>query len=141
MNNCDLEKLSVSGVKLEPPFTPDITRYQAVVPSQVARISVDAWTSDSGATWTLLGGSGSRLVTLKDGLNPVVVDVTAEDGTTKKYVLEITKLSASHVSLEGISLSEGLDLAPSFAPDVFEYSCTYAYYLRPVAVNYHCLMH
>ncbi|XP_073528280.1 uncharacterized protein [Phyllobates terribilis] len=54
MNNCDLEKLSVSGVKLEPPFTPDITRYQATVSSQAARISVDAWTSDSGATWTLL---------------------------------------------------------------------------------------
>lgn len=54
MNNCDLEKLSVSGVKLEPSFTPDVTRYQARVPSQVTRVSVDAWTSDAGATWTLL---------------------------------------------------------------------------------------
>ncbi|XP_077138657.1 uncharacterized protein LOC143804440 [Ranitomeya variabilis] len=135
MNNCDLEKLSVSGVKLEPPFTPDITRYQAVVPSQVAQISVDAWTSDSGASWTLLGGSGSRLVILKDGLNPVVVDVTAEDGTAKKYILEITKLSASHVSLEGISLSEGLDLALSFAPDVFEYSCAVPYFHSNISIK------
>ncbi|XP_073528279.1 uncharacterized protein [Phyllobates terribilis] len=135
MNNCDLEKLSVSGVKLEPPFTPDITRYQATVSSQAARISVDAWTSDSGATWTLLGGSGSRLVPLKDGLNPVVVEVTAEDGTAKKYVLEITKLSTSHASLEGISLSEDLDLAPSFAPDVFEYSCAVPYFHSNISIK------
>ncbi|KAM4040250.1 uncharacterized protein ACNLHF_011621 [Anomaloglossus baeobatrachus] len=135
MNNCDLEKLSVSGVNLEPPFTPDMTRYRARVPSQVAQVSVDAWTSDTGATCTVLGGNGSRIVTLKDGLNPVVVEVTAEDGTAKKYVLEITKLSASYAFLEGIGLSEDLDLVPSFAPDVFEYSCAVPYFHSSVIMK------
>ncbi|XP_075719227.1 uncharacterized protein LOC142760141 isoform X2 [Rhinoderma darwinii] len=135
MNNCDLEKLSVSGVKLEPPFKPDITIYQARVSSQVTRTSVDAWPSDTGATWTLLGGSGSKIVFLKDGLNSVVLEVTAEDGTAKKYFLEITKLSTSHASLEGIILSEDLNLAPSFAPDVFEYSCTMPYFQNSISIK------
>ncbi|XP_056423891.1 uncharacterized protein LOC130362843 isoform X2 [Hyla sarda] len=135
MNNCDLEKLSVCGLKLDPSFKPDITRYQARVPSQVTRISVDAWTSDTGASWTVLGGGGSRTVTLKDGLNSVVVEVTAEDGSAKKYILEITKIPAGHASLEGISLSEDLDLAPSFAPDVFEYSCTVPYFHSSISIK------
>ncbi|KAM3909931.1 LOW QUALITY PROTEIN: uncharacterized protein RB166_021483 [Leptodactylus fuscus] len=120
-DNCDLERLSVSGVKLEPLYKSDITRYQVRAPSQVTQLSVDTWTRDSGATCTLLGGGGSRTVTLRDGLNPVVVEVTAEDGTAKKYPLEITEFCAS---LEGIALSEELNVAPPFAPDVLEYSCT-----------------
>ncbi|XP_040286115.1 uncharacterized protein LOC120999308 [Bufo bufo] len=135
MNNCDLEKLSVTGVTLDPPFKPDTTRYQARVPSQVTSLSVDARTSDTGASWTLLGGSGSRVVTLKDGLNSVVLEVTAEDGTAKKYTLEITKLSASHASVEGIRLSEDLNLAPSFAPDVFQYSCAVPYFHSSIIIK------
>ncbi|XP_071996515.1 uncharacterized protein [Engystomops pustulosus] len=135
MNNCDLEKLSVPGVKLQPPFKSDITNYQTRVASQVTQISVDAWTSDTGASWTVLGAGGSRTVTLKDGLNSVVVEVTAEDGTAKKYVLEITKLSASQASLEGMSLSEDLNLAPSFSPDVFEYSCTAPYFQTSISIK------
>ncbi|XP_066450937.1 uncharacterized protein [Eleutherodactylus coqui] len=135
MNNCDLEKLSVSGVKLEPTFEPDVTRYRAKVPSQVTRTSVDAQTSDTGASWTLLGGGGSKIVTLKDGVNPVVVEVTAEDGTAKKYIVEISKLSASHAALEGIRLSEDLNLAPSFAPDVFEYSCAVPYFHSSISIK------
>ncbi|XP_063774475.1 uncharacterized protein LOC134910412 isoform X2 [Pseudophryne corroboree] len=135
MNNCDLEKLSVSGVKLEPPFKPDITNYKATVPNQLTRISVDACPSDTGASYTLLGGGGSKYMTLKDGINDVIIEVTAEDGTVKKYTLEVTRLSASHSSLEGISLSKDLYLVPSFDQDVFEYSCNVPYFQRSISVE------
>ncbi|XP_040207190.1 uncharacterized protein LOC120937775 isoform X1 [Rana temporaria] len=135
MNNCDLEKLSVPGVKLEPSFKPDITKYKVTVSSQRKQITVDAYPSDNGASCTVLGGEGSKVVTLKDGLNSVVVEVTAEDGTMKKYFLEITKLSASQALLEGIHLSEDLKLEPSFAPNTFEYSCTVPYFQNSIIVE------
>ncbi|XP_041418568.1 uncharacterized protein LOC108716581 isoform X2 [Xenopus laevis] len=124
MNNCDLEKLSVPGVKLEPTFRADITTYRATVPSCITQIKVDALTSDTGASYTLLGSGGSKLITLKDGVNTVTVEVTAEDGTVKKYVLEVTKISADQALLHGIKLPEDLQLVPPFASDVYEYACT-----------------
>ncbi|KAM4770936.1 uncharacterized protein WCC33_002715 [Rhinophrynus dorsalis] len=125
MNNCDLEKFSVPGVVLEPTFRADITNYKATVPSHLKHISIDACPSDTGASYTLLGNGGSKVITLEDGLNTVTVEVTAEDGTVKKYAVEVIKLSASHASIQEIKISEDLKLVPSFAPDVFEYSCSF----------------
>ncbi|XP_072266376.1 uncharacterized protein [Pyxicephalus adspersus] len=135
MNNCDLEKLSVPGVKLEPSFKPNITKYKATLPSHRTQITVDAYPSDNGASCTVLGGEGSKVVMLKDGLNSVVVEVTAEDGTIQKYVLEITKLSASQALLEGIHLSEDLKLVPSFAANIFEYSCLVPYFQNSIILE------
>ncbi|KAM5164820.1 uncharacterized protein ACMZJ9_007246 [Mantella aurantiaca] len=135
MNNCDLEKLCVPGVKLEPTFKADITKYTVTVPSQRTQITVDAFPSDSGASCTVLGGEGSKVVKLKDGLNSVVVEVTAEDGTIKKYILDITKLSASQALLDGIHLSEDLKLVPSFAADIYDYSCTVPYFQNSIIME------
>ncbi|KAM4693126.1 uncharacterized protein O3C94_003849 [Discoglossus pictus] len=135
MNNCDLEKLCIPGVKLEPPFKPDITKYKATVPSQLTQIKVDAFTSDTGASSSLLGGDGSRVVMLKDGINHIIIEVTAEDGTVKKYSLEVTKLSASNALLQGITLSEDLQLVPPFASNVYEYSCIVPYFQSNISIH------
>ncbi|XP_053316215.1 uncharacterized protein LOC128483919 [Spea bombifrons] len=135
MNNCDLEKLSVPGVKLVPPFRPDITSYNATVPSQITQITLDMYPSDTGASCALLGGGSSKCVTLKDGLNNIVVEVTAEDGTEKNYILEVTKMSASQASLQDIKLPEDLKLIPSFLPDVYEYSCTVPFFQDSITIH------
>ncbi|XP_030050541.1 uncharacterized protein LOC115464288 [Microcaecilia unicolor] len=135
MNNCDLEKFAISGGKLEPPFQPQVTHYKAIVASNVPKISLDLLTADNGASYNILGGDGSRVISLKEGINTICIEVTAEDGTTKKYVLEVTKLSSSCASLQGLKLSEDLQLLPSFASNVYEYSSTVPYYLSNISIQ------
>ncbi|KAL7877350.1 hypothetical protein SRHO_G00039930 [Serrasalmus rhombeus] len=122
MDNCDLEKLLVDGVKLCPPFQPEITLYTATVPSNISTVTLDLLTSDCGASYRILCGDGSRTVKLEDGLNQVDVEVTSEDGTLKKYSIELTKLLASEASLSALIIKRQ-QLHPAFSPDTHEYSC------------------
>ena len=54
MDNCDLEKLSCSGGKLEPPFKPDITSYKVTIESKVSKVTLDFLTSDCGASYKIV---------------------------------------------------------------------------------------
>lgn len=54
MDNCDLEKLSVSGAKLHPAFTPDVTDYKVTVESSVNKVTLDLMTSDCGASYSIV---------------------------------------------------------------------------------------
>jgi hypothetical protein len=77
--------------------------------------------SDKGASITTKSPSGyGDSVKLKEGLNDIVVEVTAEDGTAKKYFLNCKRLSASDASLKSIDLSS-IKLAPQFDPTQLEY--------------------
>lgn len=55
MDNCDLEKLSVSGGKLHPDFSPEVTDYRVTVESSVNKVSLDLLTSDCGASYSIVG--------------------------------------------------------------------------------------
>lgn len=123
MNNCDLDKLAISSGKLEPAFEPGITKYKASVSSAVQSISLSLQTSDTGASYSIRGGDGSKVIKLKDGVNTVSIEVTAEDGTIKIYVIEVTKLAANAAFLQGLTLTEDIQLVPSFASNVYEYTC------------------
>lgn len=54
MDNCDLEKFSVSGAKLRPDFTPQVTDYKATVESDVNKVTVDLLTSDRAASYYIV---------------------------------------------------------------------------------------
>lgn len=54
MDNCDLEKLSVSGGKLHPAFTPEVTDYKVSVESSVNNVTLDVVTSDCGASYRIV---------------------------------------------------------------------------------------
>ncbi|KAL3971792.1 target of EGR1 protein 1 [Sarotherodon galilaeus] len=108
MDNCDLEKLCVSAGTLRPSFTPEVTDYKVTVESSVNE----------------LFGERSNTITLKDGLNRVGIEVVAEDGTIKKYSVEITKLSAKIAELSNLALEGDISLHPAFCTKVFEYNST-----------------
>ncbi|XP_063048932.1 uncharacterized protein LOC134442896 isoform X2 [Engraulis encrasicolus] len=123
MDNCDLEKLSCTGGKLDPPFKPDITSYKMTVESKVSKVTVDLLTSDCGASYKILFGDGSKTMTLNDGVNVVAIEVVAEDGTTKKYCIEINKLSATSAKLCDLAIGGKFKLHPPFSDRVYDYSC------------------
>lgn len=57
MDNCDLEKLHVSGGKLHPNFSPELTDYSATVESSVTTVTLDLLTSDCGASCHVVGSA------------------------------------------------------------------------------------
>lgn len=68
-----------------------------------------------------LFADGSSSIKLKDGLNRVEIEVVAEDGTIKKYSVEISKLSAKIAELSDLALEENIPLHPAFSAKVYEY--------------------
>ncbi|KAM8739261.1 uncharacterized protein AB9X84_021428 [Acanthopagrus schlegelii] len=134
MDNCDLEKLSVSGAKLHPAFTPDVTDYKVTVESSVNKVTLDLMTSDCGASYSILCGDGSSTIKLNDGLNRVEIEVVAEDGTIKKYCVEITRLSAKIAELSNLDLEGDIQLYPAFCSKIYEYSCIVPFHCSAVTI-------
>ncbi|XP_058242724.1 putative membrane protein Bcell_0381 [Hemibagrus wyckioides] len=130
MDNCDLEKLALSGINLCPWFKPDLTLYTATVASHIREVTLDVLTSDCGASYVILFGNGSKCLKLDEGLNQIDIEVTAEDGTTKKYHIELTKLSSTAAKLTDLTINAYDKLHPDFSSDVNEYSCKSFLYLK-----------
>ncbi|XP_037829309.1 uncharacterized protein LOC108247256 isoform X2 [Kryptolebias marmoratus] len=134
MDNCDLEKLRVSAGRLQPAFSPAVTDYRLEVESSVGSLTLDVATCDCGATYTVLSGDRSGTIQLTDGLSRVEVEVVAEDGTVKKYSVEVTKLSAKTAELSHLALGEDIPLHPAFTPQMHEYSSVVPFYCSSVTV-------
>ncbi|KAK7902132.1 hypothetical protein WMY93_018901 [Mugilogobius chulae] len=134
MDNCDLEKLSVSVGKLQPDFSPNITTYQVTVESSVNKVNLDVVTSDCGASYRIRFGDESRVIKLNDGVNKVEIEVVAEDGTIKKYYVDITKLSAKIAELSELTLEGAFPLYPPFNSKTFEYNSTVPFQVNSVTL-------
>lgn len=106
-------------------FQKDKTEYSVEVPEDVEEIEVYAEATNSKA---LISGTGK--VQLKNGKNKLIVQVTAEDGTTRTYTIEVTRggeeATATNDADSGFGLSsleiDGLTLNPSFETGVYEYT-------------------
>jgi len=121
MDDANLAKLSVNQPGLKPDFDKNIVKYELIVASNVDKLTVKSVPSDKGASITTKSPSGyGESVQLKEGLNEIVVEVTSEDGTVKKYFVNCKRLSASDANLKSIDLSSA-DLMPKFDPTQLEY--------------------
>ena len=61
------------------------------------------------------------------------IEVTAEDGSTKKYKVHVTVLSASLASLADIKLSHG-SLSPIFKDEITDYTVNLPWHLSSVTI-------
>ena len=108
-------------------FTPGTTTYNVTVPEDVESVEVYATAQDSNAT---ISGTGNK--TLEYGENALSVVVTAEDGTTKTYTINVTREGEESTEeqteiingLSNIKIGD-LELTPSFKTDVYEYTVKY----------------
>ena len=110
-------------------FSPNKTSYSVAVPQDTETVEVYAQVADNGATVT---GTGS--VNLDEGENTINVTVTAEDGTTKTYTINITREGIEEESTNEASSGEGLsklviqqirEMTPEFQTNVYEYTVKY----------------
>lgn len=85
-DNANLSALKVNPGKLSPAFATTIREYEVSVPFETEMIVVSALTEDESADVGVNGSTG-----LQVGRNTVVVTVTAEDGTEKRYYLYVTR--------------------------------------------------
>ena len=111
-------------------FKPTITTYNVTVSEDVEEINVYATAQDSKAT---VSGTGKKQ--LESGKNTVSVVVTAEDGTSKTYTININKSGNAKNNTKidnqdgskGLSelKIEGLTLEPEFSTNTYEYTTKY----------------
>ena len=139
-NNTSTEKESsnanLSNLGIRPNdfsgFKPGTTTYNVTVPEDVESVEVYATAQDSAAT---VSGTGSQ--TLAYGENALSVVVTAEDGTTKTYTINVTREGEGEAETDGTEGGEevakglsnitidNLALSPSFKTDIYEYTVKY----------------
>lgn len=82
--NNDLASLSISGYEINPKFNKNTTSYSVSVPNEIREIDVNATVADSKAK---LNGTGN--IKLSEGSNKVNIIVTAENGNTKTYTVNV----------------------------------------------------
>ncbi|WP_278536250.1 IPTL-CTERM sorting domain-containing protein [Delftia acidovorans] len=103
--NADLSALALSSGTLAPGFGAGTLAYTATVPNSSSTVTVTATAADAGATILVNGAAASTPVALNVGSNTVSIEVTAQDGTTKKtYVVTVTREAKQSASGSGVDL-------------------------------------
>ena len=109
-NNNYLMDLTGAGLTLAPSFTVDQTVYEASVPSATTVTNVTPTVVQGDATVTVDGnavvsGSPSASIALTDNTrNRVFIEVTAENGTTRPYIVYVTRGMVAPVVTDPTSL-------------------------------------
>lgn len=96
--NNNLKELSVEGYTLTPEFKKDVLEYTLELENGIESINVSAVKEDSTAS---IEGTGT--ISLSEGVNPVKIVVTAQNGSTKTYTINVTvkELSPIEVTVNG----------------------------------------
>ena len=83
-SNANLSDITLSQGTLSPQFQPSVTDYSVALEKNVTSIKVDASAEDGKASV-----SGTGEASLEPGENTLTINVTAEDGTQKQYVIKV----------------------------------------------------
>lgn len=83
--NNNLKELSVEGYDLTPVFDKNTLEYTLELENGIESIKVNATKEDNTAS---ISGTGE--IPLSEGVNPVKIVVTAQNGSTKTYTINVT---------------------------------------------------
>ena len=105
-------------------FDSEKTQYNVEVPNEIEEVEIYATAKDSKAQIT-----GTGMITLKEGLNELPIEVIAVNGNKKVYTLNITRKETEEIEvittnpfgLSTISIS-GLKLNQKFDVETYEYT-------------------
>lgn len=111
-----LKTLTIADGKLEPDFNPETTKYSITVPNNVEQAKIEAVPNSEKAKVTITGNE--KFV---QGSNMVKITVTAEDGTTRIYNLEVVKTNQEPAQLTKLAIP-GIKLNPEFNSNVYQYT-------------------
>ena len=128
--NADLGSLTISSGTLSPQFSSSDITYTASVDNSVTQVTVTPTASDSLATIAVNdnivpSGTGHIVTGLNVGTNTVTVIVTAQDSTTKTYIITLTRAASlsGNADLGGLTISSGT-LSPQFSSSDITYTAS-----------------
>ena len=140
-NDADLSALAISPGTLSPTFSDSTTAYTAGVANSVTEVTVTPTASDGSATITVndnavTSNAGYLVTGLTVGDNPVTVEVTAQDSTTKTYAITVTRAAAdsNDADLSALAISPGT-LSPTFSDSTTAYTAGVANSVTEVTVT------
>lgn len=96
-SNNYLKSLTIDNYKLTPEFNKNTFKYNVELPANTTEIKINATKEDNTAS---ISGTGKRKVS--EGVNKLVIKVTAENGNTKEYIINATvkELDPIEITLE-----------------------------------------
>ncbi len=137
--NTALEALEVADTPLSPAFSPQRQNYAARVPYAAAQVIVRVRPQSrySTASLSAAGAGGARIALPYKGNPadkagaivefaslprlPIIVTVTAQDGSIREYRLEVVRAEPDHNNSLAILSVAGGTLSPNFVPNALSY--------------------
>lgn len=117
--DANLKELKIDVEGMTPEFDKDVTEYYLTVNLEVEQIKVTATPADEKAKTTIAGNKK-----LKEGQNTITITVKAEDGTSKKYYIYVTKVNnidKANAELKSLKIVN-YDLSPKFKANIYNYN-------------------
>ena len=131
-SDATLKNLDVSGFTLNPTFKSSINTYAIKVSNNITGLKVTAVATDEKATVTVTGNSN-----WKEGNNTITIKVTAEDGTTNNYVVNVNRASSTNNTsvatkssdnyLKSLLINSSHEMKPTFNKNMTNYNITVPY--------------
>ncbi|WP_295674799.1 cadherin-like beta sandwich domain-containing protein [uncultured Mucilaginibacter sp.] len=126
--NNNLGGLRVNEGTLAPVFDHTIASYADTVMLATPNIAVKPFTASNVATVTVNGltvasGSWSAPIALAPGSNTITIEVKAESGDIKDYILTVVKQNPTDGNLSDLQITEST-ISPAFNTDTLNYTTT-----------------
>lgn len=134
-NNANLKSLTVENATISPAFAVGTTSYKASVPYSTSSLKISAAAEHAGAKVEITNNTLTP-----NGTTKVKITVTAEDGTTKQYVISTFRardpnyVESSVNTLDSLSV-EGFPISPAFSADKTDYAIYVPYETESVTVS------
>jgi gliding motility-associated-like protein len=137
-SNSKLASLGLSDGFIQPVFSPDYLNYNIFVGSGSTSINLTPTVSDAKATVRVnsvlvVSGNASNALALNPGNNAVTVLVTAENGSTTTYTVNVIR-RASNADLSALTTSGGA-VSPTFAAATLSYTRSVANNVSSITIT------
>ena len=131
--NANIEQLEVTNPKVDINFDPDISDYYFSIPNEYTNVELKVTLEDENATYKVLGNENFEI-----GLNIVQIEVTAQNGEVKTYMLNIYREQNGNTFLSELSVShesEIFALTPTFNKVISTYTVNVGNEINEVEIN------
>lgn len=127
-----LKGLVIEGYELYPAFDTNTREYNVRVTNDITKLAITPTVNHEKASYKIQGAIEELAV----GKNVITIVVTAEDGTTTNYIINVTRdregLNVEHIKIfytDETGNRQELVLNPMLSTDVFEYTLNDLSYL------------
>lgn len=135
-SNNKLSNLTVEGGNLNPKFSSSTENYQLEVSFSIQNLKVSATPEDSKASVTISGQNNL----IAEETNTVTIKVTAENGSTKTYTIQVkrgkdpNKVLSKNNNLSSLTTDVGI-LSPTFNKEKTEYVIYLPFEIETIHLN------